>query len=50
MQLQDESYIEYYENIQIRKDKNNRIIAQYIQTTTGRVLLNYIIQTTLNVN
>jgi DNA-directed RNA polymerase beta' subunit len=48
IQLKDESYIEYYENIQIRKDKNNKIIVQYIQTTTGRVLLNYIIQTTLN--
>ena len=42
IQLKDESYIEYYENIQIRKDKNNKIIVQYIQTTTGRVLLNYI--------
>jgi DNA-directed RNA polymerase subunit beta' len=48
IQLKDGSYIEYYENIQIRKDKNNKIIVQYIQTTTGRVLLNYIIQTTLN--
>ena len=48
IQLKDVSYIEYYENIQIRKDKNNKIIVQYIQTTTGRVLLNYIIQTTLN--
>ena len=47
--LQDESYIEYYENIQIRKDKNNKIIVQYIKTTTGRVLLNYIIQTTLKI-
>ena len=50
IQLNDESYIEYYKNIQIRKDKNHKTIVQYIQTTTGRVLLNYIIQTTLNLN
>jgi DNA-directed RNA polymerase subunit beta' len=48
IKLKDESYIEYYENIQIRKDKNNKTIVQYLQTTTGRVLLNYTIQTTLN--
>jgi DNA-directed RNA polymerase subunit beta' len=47
--LKDQSYIEYYENIQIRKDKNNEILVQYLQTTTGRVLLNYTIQTTLNI-
>jgi DNA-directed RNA polymerase subunit beta' len=50
IELNDNSYIEYYENIQIRKDKNHKTIVQYIQTTTGRVLLNYIIQTTLNLN
>lgn len=48
IKLKDESYIEYYENIQIRKDKNDKIIVQYLQTTTGRVLLNYTIQMTLN--
>ena len=48
IKLKDGSYIEYYKNIQIRKDKNNKIIVQYLQTTTGRVLLNYTIQTTLN--
>ncbi len=48
IELKDGSYIEYYENIQIRKDKNNKTIVQYLQTTTGRVLLNYTIQTTLN--
>jgi DNA-directed RNA polymerase subunit beta' len=48
--LKDGSYIEYYQNVQIRKDKNNKIIAQYLQTTTGRVLLNYTIQTTLSLN
>ena len=46
--LKDNSYIEYYENIQIRKDKNDKTIVQYLQTTTGRVLLNYTIKTTLN--
>ena len=48
--LKDGSYIEYYEHLQIRKDKNNKTIVQYLQTTTGRVLLNYTIQTTLNLN
>ena len=48
IKLKDDSYIEYYKNIQIRKDKNNKTIVQYLQTTTGRVLLNYTIQTTLN--
>ena len=48
IKLKDESSIEYYENIQIRKDKNNKTIVQYLQTTTGRVLLNHTIQTTLN--
>ena len=31
------------------KIKNDRTIVQYLQTTTGRVLLNYTIQTTLNI-
>jgi hypothetical protein len=30
------------------KQKMNEIIVQYLQTTTGRVILNYIIQKTLN--
>jgi DNA-directed RNA polymerase subunit beta' len=46
--LKDESVIEYYENLQIRKSKNGNIITQYVQTTTGRVILNYTIQKTLN--
>ena len=45
--LKDNSYIEYYENVQIRKDKNDRIIVQYVQTTPGRVIFNYTIQNTL---
>ena len=49
IRLKDGSYIEYYENIQIRKDENNEIIVQYLHTTTGRVLLNYTIQTSLNI-
>jgi len=42
------SVIEYYENLQIRKDYKGDIITQYLQTTTGRVILNYTIQKTLN--
>ena len=48
IELDDGSIIEYYENLQIRKTKNNEIIVQYLKTTTGRVLLNYTIQKTLN--
>jgi len=46
--LKDGSNIEYYENLQLRKDKNNEMIVQYLKTTTGRVILNYTIQKTLN--
>ena len=46
--LSDQSVIEYYENLQVRKDPNGEIITQYIQTTTGRVILNYTIQKALN--
>ena len=48
VELKDGSFIEYYEYMQIRKNKNGNIIAQYVQTTTGRVILNYTIQKTLN--
>jgi len=46
--LKDASFIEYYQDMQIRKAKDGNIIAQYIKTTTGRVIFNYIIQKTLN--
>ncbi len=46
--LSDNSYIEYFENIQIRKDKKKSIIVQYLRTTTGRVIFNYTIQKALN--
>ena len=46
--LKDESFIEYYENLQVRKDKTGKELVQYIQTTTGRVIFNYTIQKTLN--
>ena len=48
IKLDDGSSIEYYENLQIRKTDKNEIIVQYLKTTTGRVLLNYTIQKTLN--
>ena len=46
--LKDKSIIEYYNNLQIRKNDKAEIIVQYLKTTTGRVLLNYTIQKTLN--
>jgi len=48
IKLSDQSYIEYYENVQVRKDKNGNQIVQYLQTTTGRVIFNYTIQKTLS--
>ncbi len=48
VQLKDNTIIEYYENVQIRKTKDDNVIVQYLKTTTGRVLLNYTIQKTLN--
>jgi DNA-directed RNA polymerase subunit beta' len=48
VKLNDETVIEYYKDRQIRKMKNGEVIVQYIRTTTGRALLNYVIQKTLN--
>ena len=47
--LKDQSYIEYYEDRQIRKDKNHQIISKYLKTTTGRVIFNYTVQKSLNI-
>jgi DNA-directed RNA polymerase subunit beta' len=47
--LNDKSVIESYENLQIRKDPNGKIIIQYLQTTTGRVIFNYTVQKILNI-
>ena len=47
-ELSDNTIIEYYEDHQIRKTKEGEMIVKYCKTTTGRALLNYIIQTTLN--
>ena len=49
IELPDKSYIEYYDNLQIRKDKNNTVIVKYVQTTTGRAIFNYTIQKVLNI-
>jgi DNA-directed RNA polymerase subunit beta' len=48
IELSDDTLIEYYEDRQIRKKTNGEIIVQYLQTTTGRAIFNYIIQKTLN--
>jgi DNA-directed RNA polymerase subunit beta' len=50
VKLNDNTVIEYYENEQIRKSQEGEILAQYIKTTTGRAILNYIIQKTLNLD
>ena len=46
--LNDGTKIEYYETQQIRKTRNDETIVTYVQTTTGRAILNYVIQKTLN--
>ena len=48
VEFNDGTSIEYYENLQVRKTKDGDILVQYFQTTTGRVILNYTIQKTLN--
>ena len=48
IKLRDNSFIEYYNNLQIRKDSTGEIIVKYLRTTTGRVIFNYTIQKTLN--
>ena len=49
VELNDGTVIEYYKNLQIRKTKiEQQILVQYLETTTGRAILNYLIQKTLN--
>jgi DNA-directed RNA polymerase subunit beta' len=48
IQLKDKTTIEYYNDWQVRKNQDGEIIVQYLKTTTGRVILNYTIQKTLN--
>ena len=50
IKLKDKTFIEYYDNLQVRKDQNGKILSQYLQTTTGRVIFNYIIQKALNLS
>jgi DNA-directed RNA polymerase subunit beta' len=48
IELDNETKIEFYKDRQVRKTKDGEIIVQYLKTTTGRAILNYIIQKTLN--
>ena len=48
IKLSDNTIVEYYDNLQIRKNEDGETIVCYLQTTTGRVILNYTIQKTLN--
>ena len=44
----DTTWIESYNSRQIRKTQEGKIIVQYFRSTTGRAILNYVIQKTLN--
>jgi DNA-directed RNA polymerase subunit beta' len=46
--LKDKTSIEYYKDFQVKKNQDGEILVQYLRTTTGRVILNYTIQKTLN--
>jgi DNA-directed RNA polymerase subunit beta' len=46
--LDDQTLIEFYKDRQIRKTQTGEILVQYLRTTTGRAIFNYIIQKTLN--
>jgi DNA-directed RNA polymerase subunit beta' len=48
VKLNDNSVIEYYDEDQVRKSQEGEVLTQYVKTTTGRAILNYIIQKTLN--
>ena len=48
VKLEDNTVIEHYDHLQVRKNEDGEIIVQYLKTTTGRVILNYTIQKTLN--
>jgi DNA-directed RNA polymerase subunit beta' len=41
--LKDGSILEIYDEVQLKKDKNNKIILSYVRTTPGRVLVNELI-------
>jgi DNA-directed RNA polymerase subunit beta' len=47
--LSDNSYVEFYKHLQIRKNKDGEILTIYLQTTTGRIIYNYTIQKTLKI-
>ena len=47
--LRDNSYIEFYQDLQIRKNEDGEIITIYLQTTTGRIIYNHTIQKTLKI-
>ena len=48
LKLKDNTIIEYRNNHQTRRMQNGEIIVNYIKTTTGRAIFNYVIERTLN--
>ena len=47
IKLKDKSYIQYYANVQIRKDEKGKKIVQYIKTTPGRIIFNNTVTKTI---
>jgi DNA-directed RNA polymerase subunit beta' len=48
VKLQNNGFIEFYDDIQIHKDFRGNIVTKYLQTTPGRIIFNQIIQQSLN--
>jgi DNA-directed RNA polymerase subunit beta' len=48
VKLQNNDFIEFYDDIQIHRDFKGNIVTKYLQTTPGRIIFNQIIQQSLN--
>nr|BBC77544.1 RNA polymerase beta' subunit [Nitzschia sp. PL1-4] len=49
IKLKDNTYIERYKNMQIRRDQSGKVLVQYLKTTVGRAILNYTIYKSLKI-
>jgi len=49
LQLEDQSILKIYNNLQIRESKDNKIIVQYVRTTPGRIIFNQNLNTLVTI-